>query len=160
MSMAIFVTDGRTFRQPTLDGDLESSTSRQNKIYVNYQGQDEWTYYCDRTILMASEDYPILVLWLQMSYEKMSEFLCVAFFFFFFWGGGLDFASTIEARLSCKDHPLAMFRNFLLPEQPFAHLTYSVRVPSTPVNWGAAEMGELPTLGPVVKSSTTELRRI
>ena len=71
--------NGRTYISiPTSNGDLETSTSRQDKTCVDYQGQDKWTYYCDRTILQASEDYLILVLWFQTSYEKMSEFLCVA----------------------------------------------------------------------------------
>ena len=45
---------------------------------MSSQGQDKWTYYCDRTILKTSEDDPILVMWFQASYEEMTEFLRVA----------------------------------------------------------------------------------
>ena len=45
---------------------------------MSSQGQDKWTYYCDRTTLKTSEDDPILVMWFQASYEEMTEFLRVA----------------------------------------------------------------------------------
>ena len=45
---------------------------------MSSQGQDKWTYYCDRTKLKTSEDDPILVMWFQASYEEMTEFLRVA----------------------------------------------------------------------------------
>ena len=60
-------TDGHMSRLPASNSDLE--TSRQDKTCVNYQAQDKWNYYCDRTILKASEDYRILILWFQASYD-------------------------------------------------------------------------------------------